>query len=432
MYCNQCQQTAKGIACTTRGVCGKDEDIQSLQETLLYGLKGIAAYAYHCRDLGKRDEQVDAFMHKAMFKTLTNVDFSLEDHLETVLEAGMMNYRIMQLLDEANTEHFGAPVPTAVRTGTVKGPGILVTGHDLLDLKELLEQTKGTGVNVYTHGEMLPAHGYPKLHQYKNLVGNYGGAWQKQKQEWAEFGGPILATTNCVLIPPESYKDRLYTTSVTAVPGAKHIKDRKDFSAIIEHAKRIGDIPIKKDGPTLHTGFHYKAVLGLAPQIIEAVQTGKIRRFFLIGGCDGATPGRDYFTQLAEQVPKDCVILTLACGKYRFNDKDFGTVPGTGIPRLLDMGQCNDAYSALQVAIALSQAFKVEVNQLPLSIVCSWFEQKAVAIVLTLMALGIKDVRIGPTMPAFISPNVWKVIQDKYDWKAITTPEADLKAMLSK
>jgi hydroxylamine reductase len=432
MYCNQCQQTAKGIACTTRGVCGKDEDIQSLQETLLYGLKGIAAYAYHCRDLGKRDEQVDAFMHKAMFKTLTNVDFSLEDHLATVLEAGMMNYRIMQLLDQANTEHFGLPTPTAVRTGTVKGPGILVTGHDLLDLKELLEQTKGTGVNVYTHGEMLPAHGYPKLHQHKHLIGNYGGAWQKQKTEWAEFGGPILVTTNCVLHPPESYKDRLYTTGVCSVPGVKHLADRKDFSAIIAHAKSIGDIPIKADGATLHTGFHYKAVLGLAPQIIEAVKAGKIRRFFLIGGCDGATPGRDYFTRLAEQVPKDCVILTLACGKYRFNDQDFGTIEGTGIPRLLDMGQCNDAYSALQVAIALADAFKIEVNQLPLSIVCSWFEQKAVAIVLTLMALGIQDVRVGPTLPAFISPNVWKVIQDKYDWKAISTPETDLKAMLSK
>ena len=429
MYCNQCQQTAKGAACTVRGVCGKDEDLQSLQETLLYALKGIAAYAYHCRVLGKRDEEIDAFMHEALFKTLTNVDFSHPDMFDMLIKAGMVNYKAMKLLNEANVEHFGLPSPTAVRTGTVKGPGILVTGHDFLDLEELLKQTEGTGVNVYTHGEMLPAHGYPGLRKYKHLVGNYGSAWQKQKKEFDEFGGPILATTNCVLIPPESYRNRLYTTGITAVEGVKHVEDRKDFSALIEQAKRIGDLP-ERAGPTMATGFHHEAVLSLAPQIIEAVKAGKIRRFFLVGGCDGATPGRDYFTQLAEKIPCDCVIMTLACGKYRFNDRDFGTIDG--IPRLLDIGQCNDAYSAIQLAVELSKAFEVDVNDLPLSIVLSWFEQKAVAIVLTLLALGIRDVRVGPTLPAFISPNNWKAIQENYGWKAIGDVDADLEEMLGR
>ncbi|QLH75586.1 MAG: hydroxylamine reductase [Methanomassiliicoccales archaeon] len=428
MYCNQCQQTAKGVACTSRGVCGKNEDVQSLQEMLIYGLKGIAAYAYHCRVLGRRDEEVDAFMHEALFKTLTNVDFSVEDHFNMIMKAGMMNYKIMGLLDRANSERFGEPTPTTVFTGIRKGPGILVTGHDLVDLEALLEQTEGTGVNVYTHGEMLPAHGYPGIRKYEHLIGNYGSAWQKQKTEFAEFGGPILATTNCVLIPPESYKDRLYTTGITAIEGVRHI-DRSDYSEIISHAKKIGDLA-ERQGINISTGFHHKAVLALAPKIIDAVKSGKIRHFFLIGGCDGATPGRDYYTQLAEKVPKDCVILTLACGKYRFNDRQFGTIAGTEIPRLLDIGQCNDTYSALQIAMALSQAFGVELNKLPLSIVLSWFEQKAVAIVYTLLALGVRNVRIGPTLPAFVSPNNWKLIQERFNWMPIGDVDSDLKAML--
>ena len=429
MYCNQCQQTAKGVACTVKGVCGKDEDMQSLQELLLYGLKGIAAYAYHCRILGYKDEEVDAFMHEALFKTLTNVDFSNEDMWNTVLRAGMMNFKIMQLLDKANTDHFGLPSPVTVNTGTVKGPGILVTGHDLLDLEDLLKQTQGTGVNVYTHGEMLPAHGYPELRKYKNLVGNYGTAWQRQRTEFAEFGGPILTTTNCVMIPPESYKDRLYTTGITAVEGVKHIADRRDFSQLIEHAKKIGDLP-ERPGKALSTGFHHKAVLTLAPQIVEAVKAGKIKHFFLIGGCDGATPGRNYYSEMADKVPSDSVIMTLACGKYRFNDKQFGSIDG--IPRYLDIGQCNDTYSAVVLAVELSKAFNISVNELPLSIVLSWFEQKAVAIVLTLLALGIKDVRVGPTLPAFVSPNNWKMIQEKYGWKAVGNVDEDLRDMMSK
>lgn len=427
MYCNQCQQTAKNIACTVRGVCGKDEDTQSLMDTLIFGLKGIAAYAYHARILGKTDPEVDAFIEEALFKTLTNVDFSHEDVWNTLMRAGTINLKVMQMLDAANTEHFGLPSPTKVRTGTVKGPGILVTGHDLLDLEELLKQTEGTGVNVYTHGEMLPANAYPELKKYKHLIGNYGSAWQKQKKEFDEFGGPVLVTTNCVLIPPESYKGRLYTTSVARVPGVKHIEDRKDFSQIIEHAKQIGDLPERR-GPDVWTGAHHKAVLSLAPQIIDAVKAGKIKHFFLVGGCDGATPGRDYYTRLAEMIPQDAVIMTLACGKYRFNDQDYGDIEG--IPRFLDIGQCNDAYSAIVLAVELAKAFNVEVNELPLSIVLSWFEQKAVAIVLTLLALGIKNVRIGPTLPAFITPNNWKHIQENFGWKAIGDPEQDLRDML--
>jgi len=427
MYCYQCQQTAQGVACTTRGVCGKNEDISSLMDTLIFGLKGIAAYAYHARELGKTDPEVDAFIEEALFKTLTNVDFSAEDMWNTLMRAGMINLKVMQMLDAGNTERFGLPAPTKVRTGTVKGPGILVTGHDLLDLEALLEQTQGTGVNVYTHGEMLPANAYPNLKKYKNLIGNYGSAWQNQKKEFAEFGGPILVTTNCVLIPPESYKGRLWTTSVASVPDVKHVADRKDFSAIIKQAQEIGDLP-ERSGPDVWTGAHHKAVLSMAPQIIEAVKAGKVKHFFLVGGCDGALPGRDYYTQLVEKIPQDSVIMTLACGKYRFNYKDYGDIGG--IPRFLDIGQCNDAYSAIVLAVELAKAFNVGVNELPLSIVLSWFEQKAVAIVLTLLALGIKNVRVGPTLPAFITPNNWKMIQEQYGWKAIGDPEQDLKDML--
>jgi hydroxylamine reductase len=339
----------------------------------------------------------------------------------------MINLKVMQMLDAGNTEHFGLPTPTKVRTGTVKGPGILVTGHDFLDLEALLKQTQGTGVNVYTHGEMLPANAYPKLNAYKNLIGNYGGAWQRQKKDFEEFGGPVLVTTNCVLIPLETYKGRLYTTSVASVPDVKHIADRNDFSAIVKQAQEIGDLPERK-GPDMWTGAHHKAVLSLAPQIIDAVKAGKVKHFFLVGGCDGATLGRDYYTQLAEKIPKDSIIMTLACGKYRFNQEDYGSIDG--IPRFLDIGQCNDTYSAIVLAVELAKAFNVSVNELPLSIVLSWFEQKAVAIVLTLLALGIKNVRIGPTLPAFITPYNWKLIQDTYGWKAIGDVDQDLKDML--
>lgn len=427
MFCYQCEQVAGGTGCVKTGVCGKNGDIQSLQDTLLYGLKGIAAYAYHARKLGSRDEEIDAFVHEALFETVTNVSFSLEQHLEYVLKCGAMNLRTMAMLDAAHTGRFGNPVPTEVETGTKKGPGILVTGHDLLDLDNLLRQTEGTGVNVYTHCEMLPAHGYPELKKYKHLVGNYGGAWQEQKKEFREFSGAILATTNCALIPPQqTYLDRLFTIGVTGIPGATHLAS-PDFSVIIEKAKTLPPLP-EAAGRKIMTGFHHTAILGLADKIVEAVKAGRIKRFFLIGGCDGAKPGRNYYTEFAERVPQDCVILTLACGKYRFNRLNFGSIDG--LPRLIDIGQCNNAYSAIQVALALAKAFNCGVNDLPISYVLSWFEQKAVAILLTLLHLGVKGIRIGPTPPAFISSNIMKALADKFDLKSIGTVEADLKAAL--
>lgn len=430
MFCYQCEQTAGGTGCASKvGTCGKNEDINSLQDTLIFGLKGIAAYAYHARELGARDETVDAFMHEALFTTLTNVSFDLNRHIAMVLKCGEMNLKTMELLDKAHTQKFGNPVPTPVFTGTRKGPGILVTGHDLLDLYELLKQTEGAGINVYTHGEMLPAHGYPELKKFKHLAGNYGGAWQEQKEEFNEFSGAILVTTNCVIIPPKNtYLDRLFTAGTAGVEGATHIKNR-DFSALIAKAKSLAPLS-ESPGKTIITGFHHTAILSLADKIVGAVKAGKIRHFFLIGGCDGAKPGRNYYTEFAEKVPKDCVILTLACGKYRFNKLDFGEIDG--IPRLIDIGQCNNAYSAIQVAVALAKVFNCGVNELPLSIILSWFEQKAVAILLTLLHLGIKGMRIGPTPPAFISPNVFKLLREKFDLKPITTPEKDLADILKK
>ena len=426
MFCYQCEQTAGGSGCTKVGVCGKNEDIQSLQDTLVFGLKGIAAYAYHAAEYGAKDPEIDAFMHEAMFATLTNVDFDLNRHLELVLKAGEMNLRAMQILNDAHLERFGSPTPVSVPTGTKEGPGILVTGHDLLCLEELLKQTEGTGVNVYTHGEMLPAHGYPELRKYKHLVGNYGTAWQNQRSEFSEFSGAILINTNCIMIPKDSYKGRMFTTSIAGCEGVKHIKGM-DFSEVISMALSQPPLAENPKG-TLSTGFHYSAVLGLADKIVEAVKAGKIRHFFFIGGCDGAKPGRNYFTELAEKVPDDCIILTAACGKYRINAADYGTIDG--IPRLLDTGQCNDCYSVIQIAVALAGAFDCGVNDLPLSLVVSWYEQKAVAILLTLLHLGVKNVRLGPSLPAFISPNVLNVLVENYGIKPIGDVEEDLAAML--
>lgn len=429
MFCYQCEQTAGGAGCTKVGVCGKNEDIASLQDTLIFGLKGIAAYAHHARELGARDEAVDAFAHDALFFTLTNVNFSLEKHIEMVLKCGEINLKVMELLDKAHVDHFGSPVPTEVFTGFKAGHGILVTGHDLLDLEELLKQTQGTGINIYTHGEMLPGHAYPELKKYPHLVGNYGTAWQNQRKEFEAFPGAILVTTNCVmpLTANESYGDRIFTRSVTGLQGGNHITDR-DFSAVIAKAKALPALPDKAGDYTLTTGFHHNAILGLADKIVDAVKAGKIKRFFLIGGCDGAKPGRNYYTELAEKVPQDCVILTVACGKYRFNHLDFGTIDG--IPRLIDLGQCNNAYSGIQVAVALAKVFNCGVNDLPLSFVLSWFEQKAVAILLTLLHLGVKNIRLGPSAPAFVSPGVFKVLNEQFGLQPITTPDEDLKAIL--
>lgn len=427
MFCYQCEQTAKGTGCTKVGVCGKDEDIASLQDTLIFGMKGIAAYAFHARELGMRDEQVDAFMHDGLFSTLTNVNFDLNNHIEKVLQCGEMNYRAMELLDKANVERFGSPEPTQVSTGYKPGPGILITGHDLLDLYELLEQAEPEGVNVYTHGEMLPAHAYPELKKFKNLVGHYGSAWQNQKKEFEEFPGAILGTTNCVLIPKDSYSDRMFTCGIAKLPGVKHIKGR-DFSEVIAKAKAVQPLPEKEGTIVLTTGFHHNFVLSIADKIIDAVKAGKIRHFFLVGGCEGSKASRSYYTEFVQQLPKDCVVLTLGCGKYRFNHLDLGDIDG--IPRLLDMGQCNNAYSAIQVAVALAKAFNCGVNDLPLSLVLSWYEQKAVAILLTLLHLGVKNIRIGPSAPAFLSPNVLGVLQKNYNLQLITTPEQDINEML--
>ena len=426
MFCYQCEQTAGGKACTKVGVCGKDEDIQSLQDTLIFGLKGIAAYAYHARELGQRDERIDAFMDEALFATLTNVDFDLNRYLELVLNAGEMNLRAMEMLDRAHTTTFGNPAPATVPRGTKAGPGIVVTGHDLSDLYKLLRQTEGKGINIYTHGEMLPAHGYPELRKFEHLAGNYGTAWQNQKKEFDEFSGSILVTTNCVMIPKDSYRDRMFTCGIAGVAGVKHIVDQ-DFTEVIEKALSQPPLPENPQG-TLSTGFHYRAVLGMADKIVDAVKAGKIRRFFFIGGCDGAKPGRNYYTEFAEKVPKDCVILTAACGKYRFNDRQFGDIDG--IPRLIDTGQCNDCYGPIQIASALARAFDCSVNELPLTLIVSWYEQKAVAILLTLLYLGIKNIKLGPSLPAFISPNVLNILVEKFNISPIGDVDEDLKAAL--
>ncbi len=428
MFCNQCEQTANCTGCVSSpGVCGKDEDIQSLQETLLYGLKGMCAYANHARRLGKTDEGVSAFVEDALFSTMTNVNFDVPSTLEMVLECGKQNLRVMEMLDEGHVERFGAPSPAPVQEGTQAGPGILISGHDMVDLDLLLKQCEGTDVKVYTHGEMMPAHMYPKLREHPNLAGHYGGAWQKQRREFAEFAGPALVTTNCVVLPKESYAGRLFTTRVTAVPGAPRITN-DDFSQVIAKAKECGPLP-EALGAQQTVGFHHSVILNIADTIVQAVKDGKISRFFLIGGCDGAEVGRNYFSDYAQATPDDSFILTLGCGKYRIRDYDYGEL--LGLPRLLDMGQCNDAFGAIKVAAGLAEAFNCTVNDLPLTLVISWFEQKAVAVLLTLLHLGVKGITIGPKPPGFISPGVFKVLQDEFDLRLTGDAEADLQAALA-
>ncbi len=415
MFCNQCEQTSSGTGCTDIGACGKDPDIQSLQETLLYGVKGMATYAHHARRLGKVDEEVDAFVEEALFATMTNVNFDFDSLLEMVLECGRVNLRVMEMLDAGHTERFGVPTPSTVYEGTKAGPGILVTGHDMLDLSALLDQTASAGVNVYTHGEMLPAHSYPKLRAHEHLAGHFGTAWQNQHLEFTQFSGPIVATTNCVLIPLPTYKDRLYTTRSTAVPGGTRLRTN-DFSRVIEQAKACPSLPDKQVGEST-VGFHHSVILGLADTLVEAVKSGTVKQFYVIGGCDGDATQRNYFTRVAQSTPQDSIMLTLGCGKYRIRGGEYGEV--VGLPRLLDMGQCNDAFGAIQVALGLARAFGCGVNELPLTLVMSWFEQKAVAVLLTLLHLGIKGIRIGPAPPAFISPRVFEVLQEQFDLKLI-------------
>ena len=373
-------------------------DILSLKHTLLFGLKGVAAYADHAQILGQEDTAVYAFVHEAM-ASLADEKIGLEAALALVLKCGEVNLRTMELLDAANTGAYGHPVPTAVSLGAKKGKAILVSGHDLKDLEELLRQTEGKGINIYTHGEMLPCHGYPGLKKYSHLCGHYGTAWQNQAKEFAEFPGAILMTTNCIQRPQPAYKDNIFTTGLVGWPDVAHIAG-SDFAPVIKRALELPGFTEDKNGKSVMVGFARNAVLGVADKVIEAVKGKKIRHFFLVAGCDGAKPGRNYYTQFVEQVPEDCIVLTLACGKFRFFDKDLGNIGG--IPRLLDVGQCNDAYSAIQIAVALSKAFGVGVNELPLSMILSWYEQKAAAILLTLLALGIKDIRLGPSLPAFV------------------------------
>ena len=416
-----------------RKVWEAQEDVRSLKSLILFGIRGMAAYAYHAMILGYTDAQLDAFFVKALCAVGENT-WGMDELLPIVLEVGEKNLACMALLDKANTETYGTPEPTTVPLTVEKGPFIVVTGHDLYDLKCLLEQTKDKGVAVYTHGEMLPAHGYPELKKYPQLKGNFGTAWQNQQKEFDGIPAPILFTTNCLMPPRPSYADRVFTTEVVSYPEMVHIDETRDFTPVIEKALELGgyaeDQPFTgiNGGHTVTTGFGHGAILRAADQIVDAVKSGAIRHFFLVGGCDGARPGRNYYTEFVKQTPPDTVVLTLACGKYRFNDLDLGTIGG--LPRLMDVGQCNDAYGAIQVAVALAKAFDCGVNELPLSMVLSWYEQKAVCILLTLLYLGIQNIRLGPTLPAFLSPNVLQFLVEHYHIAPISTPEEDLKAIL--
>ncbi|WP_394863631.1 hydroxylamine reductase [Paraclostridium bifermentans] len=408
-----------------------DPDIRSLRQTIIYGLKGISAYGHQARELGYFNDQVDEFYFRALAAT-TDDKLSVDDLITWTLRAGDMSVAVMQKLDEANTTIYKNPSPHKVNVHIKKGPFIIVSGHDLKDLEMILKQTEGKGINIYTHGEMIPCHGYPELNKYPHLAGNFGGAWQDQQKEFDNIPGCILMTTNCLMKPRDSYKDRIFTTSVVGWDGVKYIgktaDGEKDFSEIINKALELGGFKEDQEPHEILVGFGHNATLSNATAIIDAVKSGKLRHFFLIGGCDGARPGRNYYTEFAQKVPKDCIILTLACGKYRFNKLDFGEV--AGLPRLLDVGQCNDAYSAVRIALALADAFDTDVNSLPLSIILSWYEQKAVADLLALLSLGIKGIYLGPSIPAFLSPNVLQYLVDTFSLQTISTPDKDLASCL--
>ena len=415
-----------------------DEDIRSLKSLILFGIRGMAAYAYHANVLGYRDQEVNRFFYKALYAVGAK-DWGMEELLPVVLEVGEVNLKCMELLDRANTQTYGSPAPTQVSLTVEKGPFIVISGHDLYDLKQLLEQTKDLGINIYTHGEMLPAHAYPELKKYAHLKGNFGTAWQNQQKEFADIPAPVVFTTNCLMPPKAGYADRVFTTEVVSYPQIVHLEAmaesrQKDFTPVIKKALELGgydqDMHFTgiNGGDHVMTGFGRDAVLAVSDTVIEAVKSGALKHFFLVGGCDGARPGRNYYTEFVKQTPADTVILTLACGKYRFNDLDLGTIGG--LPRIMDMGQCNDAYSAIRVALALADAFECSVNELPLSMVLSWYEQKAVCILLTLLHLGIQNILLGPTLPAFISPNVLNYLVEHYHIAPIDTPENDIKKLL--
>ncbi|GMB08280.1 hydroxylamine reductase [Thermolongibacillus altinsuensis] len=428
MFCHQCEQTPMG-GCTVVGVCGKDETIASLQDTIVFALKGIAAYRTHAHQLGYTDPFVDTTTHEALYMTLTNSNFNVQEHFDMAMKVGKAAIRVMELLDRAHTEKLGIPQPVRVTQNKIEGKCILVTGHNLFALEQLLKQTEGKGINIYTHSEMLPAHGYPELKKYPHLKGNVGKAWYDQRRLFEKFPGAILATTNCVMPIKGSYADRMFSYDVAGLENVRKIEN-DDFTPLIEKALELPEANIDSD-ETLLTGFHHETVLSIAPEIIEAVKDGKIKRFFVIAGCDAPGKGGEYYRSLAMSLPPETVILTTSCGKFRFNDVDYGVVPGTNIPRYIDLGQCNNSISTVKIAMALAEAFGCEVNELPVSIVLSWFEQKAVAILLGLFSLGIKDIRIGPKAPHFISEGVLRVLQDMFGLKLIGDVEEDMKAMLA-
>ncbi|MBD1373334.1 hydroxylamine reductase [Hazenella sp. IB182357] len=427
MFCHQCEQTPAN-GCQVIGVCGKNETIASLQDILVFALKGIAAYRTHADQLGYHDPFIDKTTHEALYMTLTNSNFNEQEHMEMAMTVGQSAIRVMELLDQAHTDRFGIPEPVQISQNKVEGKAILITGHNLFALEELLKQTMGKGINIYTHSEMLPAHGYPQLKKYAHLKGNIGKAWYDQRRLFEDFPGAILATTNCVMPIKGSYADRFFSYEVAGLENVTKIKE-DDFSPLIERALQLPTAAMPSE-QTLTTGFHHQTVIGIAPEIIKAVKDKKIKRFFVIAGCDAPGKGGEYYRELATSLPPETVIMTTSCGKFRFNDVSYGVVPGTDIPRYIDLGQCNNSVSTVKIALALADAFECEVNELPISIVLSWFEQKAVAILLGLFSLGIQDIRIGPKAPHFISPGVLEVLQQKFNLKLIDNVTDDMEVML--
>ncbi|MEA3356223.1 MAG: hydroxylamine reductase [Candidatus Bipolaricaulota bacterium] len=427
MFCYQCSQTVGGTGCTALGVCGKSATVARLQDNLIFATKGMAAYLYHARELGYTDPEIDAFLERAFYATFTNVNFDAEEFVKLAVEAGDMNLRTMRLLKKAHIDTFGEPVPTKVSTGTVKGHAVIVTGHGLKALWKLLQQTEGTDINVYTHSETLPAHGYPGLKRYPQLVGNLGKAWFDQKRLFSQYPAAILGTSNCVLIPREEYRDRMFTTGPARLPGVTHIPGY-DYSEVIEKALSLPELSDQPGEVTLTTGYSLGSILPLKDKIKKLVEDGKIRHFFLVGGCDSPLRKGGYYRQFVQALPEDTVVLTLACGKFRINDLDLGAIGG--IPRLIDLGQCNDSIVAIDIAQALADMFEVSVNELPLTIVLSWMEQKAVAILWSLLSLGIKGIYLGPILPAWVNDDILKVLQDNYDLRLIGDPVEDIAYIL--
>jgi hydroxylamine reductase len=427
MFCYQCSQTAKGVGCTEYGVCGKSPTLARLQDNLIFAIKGISAYYYHARELGYDDPEIAGFLDEALYSTLTNVNFDAQSFVEYALEAGRMNLKVMKLLKKAHIETYGEPTPVEVETGTRKGKGIIVTGHNLKALEELLKQVEGTNIYVYTHSEMLPAHGYPGLRKYKNLVGNLGKAWYDQRKLFAEYPVAILGTSNCVLIPSDSYRDRMFTTSIARLPGVKHIEGY-DYTEVIEKAKSLPDLEERPGAYKLRTGFSTSVVASLADKIKELVEVGKIKHFLVVGGCDVPFKRNEYYREFVQKLPKETVVITLACGKFRINDLDLGDIEG--IPRLIDVGQCNDTIVAIEIAEALAKTFGISVTELPLTLVLTWMEQKAVAILWTLLALGLKNIYVGPVLPAWVNEDILKVLTTEFGLKTISEPEKDIKEIL--